>query len=81
MTEATRLFLILHDVVPKNGNTIMKSFFGTVVTGVRFSVSKILLKNIRIHLSTNLEGYPFFPKIFFRFSNSVGKELYDEEIW
>ena len=49
-----RLFLILNDVVPKNGNTIIKSFFGTVVTGVLFS--KILLKNARIHLSTNLEG-------------------------
>ena len=40
-----RLFLILHDVVPRNGITTMKSFFGTVVTGVLFS--KILLKNAR----------------------------------
>ena len=49
-----RLFLILHDVVPRNGNTIMNSFFGTVATGIRFS--RILSKNTQMHLSTNLEG-------------------------
>ena len=32
-----RLFLVLNDVVPRNGITIVKSFFGTMVIGVRCS--------------------------------------------